>query len=372
MRIFRHKASVTAQNCLTKPKNLLYLAGDVGYGFDSQFEAEGRTALRLAHFVSNFLQNTSPNDNFGTLRGGGRLHMEHLFGEVLANVMANHKIVSSGIFWDTHQFVNQDDSTREFFGPLAYKQKGSFYTIDSAGLSSRYIDEDWYTRSKSRWSTNIEKLDTYKLRPLVRSNPEGTSSVQFEYFPMSYKAPAYKDGFWTRPTFKCDGRVDEWVLTYVVPFFGLDGLKKKIQFKGVVTVDVPLNLLEIDQCPSPFYMANAFKNTARCDQLSTKCRKQNGFLFMRGAYRCDCRQGFEYPHADGKFWIEGSLLELEWEKQQRGLYSRFDLLKCRISGAGSPSVHLIIMLLSTWISLTLPYVMTSPVLLYITWQTWTF
>ncbi|XP_041375748.1 uncharacterized protein LOC121388465 isoform X2 [Gigantopelta aegis] len=231
MRIFRHKASVTAQNCHTKSKNLLYLAGDVGYGFDSQFEAEGRTALRLAHFVSNFLQNTSPNDNFGTLRGGGRLHMEHLLGEVLANVMANHKILSSGIFWDTHQFVNQDDSTREFFGPLAYKQKGSFYTIDSAGLPSRYVDEDWYWRSKSRWSTNVEKLDTYKLRPMVRSNPEGVSSVQFEYFPMSYKAPAYRDGFWTRPTFKCDGRVDEWVLTYVVPFFGLDGLKKKIQFK---------------------------------------------------------------------------------------------------------------------------------------------
>ncbi|XP_041376152.1 uncharacterized protein LOC121388737 [Gigantopelta aegis] len=357
-RIFRQKTSVRPQNCHTKPKNLLYLPGDVGYGFDSQFETEGRTALRLAHFVSNFLQNTSPNDNFGTLRGGGRLHMEHLFGEVLANVMANHKILSSGIFWDTHQFVNQDDSTREFFGPLAYKKQGSFYLIDSAGLPLRYADEDWYSISKSRWSTNVNTLDTYKMRPMVRSNPEGASSVQFEYFPMSYKAPAYKDGFWTRPTFKCDGRVDEWILTYVVPFFGLDGLRKKIQFKGVVTVDVPLDLLEIDQCPGPFYMANAFKNTARCDQISTSCRKQNGFAFQRGAYRCTCRQGFEFPHRYGKFRFDGSLMELEWEKKEKGLFSRFDQLKCRIAGSEMVVIHRMLLMLSTGISFAFRYVLT--------------
>ena len=230
-RIFRQKSSVTAENCHRKPKNLLYMSGDVGYGFDKQFEAEGRTALRLAHFVSNFLQNTSPDENFGILRGGGRLHMEHMFGEVLGNAMANHKILSSGIFWDKYQFVNQDGSKKEFFGPLAFKKKGSFYVIDTAGLPSRYADEDWYSVSKSRWSTNMDSLNTYKMRPLIRSNPEGVSSVQFEYFPMSYRAPDYKDGFWTRPTFKCDGRVNEWVLTYVVPFFGLDDLRKKIQFK---------------------------------------------------------------------------------------------------------------------------------------------
>ena len=44
---------------------------------------------------------------------------------------------------------------------------------------------------------------------------------------------------------------------------------------------------------------------------------------MRGAYRCDCRQGFEYHHLDGKFWIEGSLVELEYEKKVRGIFSRY-------------------------------------------------
>lgn len=53
-----------------------------------------------------------------------------------------------------------------------------------------------------------------------------------------------------------------------------------------------------------------------------QCRPQAGFSFMRGAYRCDCRQGFEYHHLDGKFWIEGSLVELEYEKKVRGIFSR--------------------------------------------------
>lgn len=39
--------------------------------------------------------------------------------------------------------------------------------------------------------------------------------------------------------------------------------------RGVVTVDVPLDLLEINPCPQPFYVQNAFKNTARCHTEST-------------------------------------------------------------------------------------------------------
>lgn len=41
-------------------------------------------------------------------------------------------------------------------------------------------------------------------------------------------------------------------------------------FSGIVTIDVPLDNLEPNQCPQPFYVANAFKNTARCHTKSTK------------------------------------------------------------------------------------------------------
>nr|KAG5707180.1 hypothetical protein BaRGS_017864 [Batillaria attramentaria] len=243
MRIMRHKDAVTKDNCHTMATHNLILAGDVAYGVHKQFESEFRTALRLSHFLSNFLQNTDPAENFGNLRGGGRLHQEHLFGEVIANVMGNFKVYSSGVYFDRYMFENQDGTKREFFGPWAYRKDGGFYAIDTAGLSTRYVDEEWFQKVKGRWATN---------------------------------------------------------------FF----------------VDVPLNLLELNQCPQGFGVANAFKNTARCDYESTWCRPQTGFKFMRGAYRCDCRQGFEYHHLDGKFWIEGSLVELEYEKKVRGLFSR--------------------------------------------------
>ena len=49
-------------------------------------------------------------------------------------------------------------------------------------------------------------------------------------------------------------------------------LKTFISFRGVVTVDVPLDLLEINPCPQPFSVQNAFKNTARCPTESTTVR----------------------------------------------------------------------------------------------------
>jgi len=39
--------------------------------------------------------------------------------------------------------------------------------------------------------------------------------------------------------------------------------------RGIVTVDVKLDLLDIEQCPSDFYTSNAFMGTARCDYETT-------------------------------------------------------------------------------------------------------
>ncbi|KAH9491660.1 hypothetical protein Btru_030619 [Bulinus truncatus] len=333
LRIFRQMASVTADNCHKLTGNQLYLPGDVSYGVSSQFEPEGRTALRLAHFMSMYLQNVMPDENFGNLRGGGLLHEDQMFAEVIANVMGNFKIYSAGLFFDSYKFQNQDLSYRDLFGPEAFRSKDSFYAVDTAGYSKPYREQDWFTRTKSRFATNAIGTKAYKLRPYLRSDSNGSSNVRHENFPLTYRAATYETGFWTRPYFRCDGYVDAWVMKYVVPFFGQS--RKKLEFRGVATVEVPLSLLEINQCPMPFHIPNAFKNTARCDYFSTKCAPLTGFPFMRGSYRCNCRLGFEYRHFDGKIWIEGSLLELEYEKKRVGLFSRFDQLTCRVSGAPS-------------------------------------
>ncbi|KAK7114273.1 uncharacterized protein [Littorina saxatilis] len=336
MQIFRLKDSVTGRNCHQVAPHNLVMGGDVTYGVKTQFESEARTALRLSHFLCNFLQNTDASENFGNLRGGGRLHQEHMFGEVVANVMGNFKIYSAGVFFDRYQWENQDGSKMELFGPWAYRRQGVVNAMDSAGLTTMYTGEDWFRTVKARWATNTVGLKVYKMKAWIRSDSKGTSSIKHEHYPLRYRAPEYTSGHWTRPHFRCDGKVDAWVITYVTPFFGLDKFKRKLEFRGVVTVDVPLNLLELNPCPMGFGVANAFKNTARCDPFSTKCSPIAGYPFVRGAYSCKCRAGFEYPHLDGREWFQGSLVESEYEKKVRGMFSRFDQLKCRV--ASSPSV----------------------------------
>ena len=66
---------------------------------------------------------------------------------------------------------------------------------------------------------------------MVRSDPNGTSLVRWEHYPLRYHAPVYEHGEWLRPTFKCDGLVDEWVVTYVAPFFGMNPLKTQLEFQ---------------------------------------------------------------------------------------------------------------------------------------------
>ena len=43
-----------------------------------------------------------PEENFGNMRGGGPLHKDMMFGEVIANVMGNYRIYSAGVFFDRY------------------------------------------------------------------------------------------------------------------------------------------------------------------------------------------------------------------------------------------------------------------------------
>jgi hypothetical protein len=171
-----------------------------------------------------------------------------VFGEVIANVISNFKIVGSGVFFDRYSFrmsppINNTDPrysngiTREFFGPYAWvKNQGSgivldFKAEDFAGHEKFYTDEAWFRNMKARWQTNFVMLKKFTLKPMIRSDPAGTSLIRFEHYPLNFYAPTYEQGEWLRPEFKCDKRVMDWVVTYVVPFFGLDSLKSKLEFK---------------------------------------------------------------------------------------------------------------------------------------------
>ncbi|XP_071112765.1 uncharacterized protein [Haliotis cracherodii] len=350
------------ENCQSKQAHELYLPGDAGHGVEKLFEAQGRTALRLAHFLSNFLQNVDEYEEFGNLRGDRRLNETHIFAEVIANVMSDFKIKGSGVFFDRYKFrmsppVNNTDPrftdgiTREFFGPYAYKlelkDEGLDYykAIDFAGFKDYYVDASWYRDMKARWATNQYGLKKFTAKPMIRSNPMGTSLIRFEYYPLTYRAPRYEDGEWLRPQFKCDGMVNDWVVTYVVPFFGKNSLKTEIEFKGVVTVEAKLDYLDINQCPAEFHSANSFKNTARCHFESQYCVPLEGKRFTRGGYKCECRQGYEYPFNDLAWFFDGQTMEEEWRKLSAGEPNRYATLKCRIAGASSVSASMVMTLI---------------------------
>jgi len=60
----------------------LHLPGDVGYNVEKEFSSQARVALRLSHFLSNFLQNVDLYEEYGNLRGDRLLNIEQVFGEV--------------------------------------------------------------------------------------------------------------------------------------------------------------------------------------------------------------------------------------------------------------------------------------------------
>ncbi|KAK7107826.1 uncharacterized protein [Littorina saxatilis] len=367
-RIMDRKYQTSIKNCGDKKAYELFLPGDVNFGVERQFEAQGRTALRLAHFMSNFLQNVDEYEEFGDLKGDRRLNETQIFAEVIANIMGDFRILGSGVFFDRYKFrmsppVNNTDPrfvngiTREFFGPYAFRtstpQAGldSFNALDFSGFKNFYTDLPWFQNLKSRWATNFYDLKKFTAKPMIRSDYNGTSSIRFEYYPLTYRAATYEDGEWLRPEFKCDGRVNDWVVTYLAPFFGKNDLKTRLEFKGVVTVDVQLDYLDINQCPSNFYVANAFKNTARCDYRSQFCVALEGKRFNRGGYKCECRQGFEYPFNDLAWYFDGQTMEEEHRKLSVGDPNRYHTLRCRIGAAPSLTASLLLVVAMAFLQL---------------------
>jgi len=109
-----------------------------------------------------------------------------------------------------------------------------FRAIDYAGFPEPYISEPWFKNVKERWQSNTYGLTRFIEKPMIRSDVNGTSLVKFELFPLYFRAPKEEDGLWSEPYFDCDGYVNEWVVTYSVPFFGLNSVATDIEFKSVL------------------------------------------------------------------------------------------------------------------------------------------
>lgn len=77
---------ITQETChkyaSTNPE-MLELQGDIAHGKDIQLENEARMALRLAHFISVFLQSRKPNARYAQYRQPDKpLTEDQMIGEV--------------------------------------------------------------------------------------------------------------------------------------------------------------------------------------------------------------------------------------------------------------------------------------------------
>ncbi|CAF3503303.1 unnamed protein product [Rotaria sordida] len=334
----------------------LSMPGDVLYDVDIQFESQARLALTLSHFLSSFYQIVNPAEDFPLRKAELDLTDEQLIGEVLAAAGSDYKVVGIGIFFDRGKFRNY---RLPYFGPYAFRMENdisqNYTVIDWAGLPDGYENEIWFRTMKTRWATNADRseLTEYWLKLFIRADYAGNALVHHESgFPLYFHAPELKHGQWFPPTFQCSRNYAlprQWIVTYAVPFFGLDVLGINLEFKGVIRIDTYLRYLDINQCSLPHYIPNAFKGSDRCDYQSTICEPIFGRGFRLGKYKCRCRPGYEYPFIDQNDFFNGDVMDIQWNilMSNNSRTSSFDQLKCRLAIANSIRPISFILLLSS-------------------------
>ncbi|CAK9303881.1 unnamed protein product, partial [Gordionus sp. m RMFG-2023] len=354
--------SINKDNCHRNKQHLNQnqISGDdMIYQAPVTFESQMRVARRTAHFLSYYLQKVDPTDVFTDRLTDQVLTIDQLYGEVLANVMSGYKIVGSGIFYDTNAFESRDGGTRPYFAPFAYKtaEDLNFMVVDKAAnifntpptkFRSDLNDEGafyfdytqnlpYFKNAKEKYGTikGTDRLTRFTNYIHVRADKTGSNLVRYENFPDLYYAA--EEGDWYGPYFNCDGvGLKTWLLTYYTPFFGMnDHSKKDYEFKGIVTIDVQLSEMDIDQCPQEYHVPNPFKGSDKCHYESQYCVFLPGKGFKIGGYKCECKQGYEYPFNLPKTYFEGDELESEYQKKMLNKSNRYDLFRCRIAGADS-------------------------------------
>ena len=71
--------------------------------------------------------------------------------------------------------------------------------------------------------------------------------------------------------------------------------------------------------------------------------------FETGGYKCECKQGYEYPFEDPITYFDGQLLEAEFISMVKDRETRFDMLKCRLASATKHGLDLITVLVSIFV-----------------------
>lgn len=224
---------VNKETCKNYDPKDLVLRGDISHGAKEQFVNEARMAVRLANFISAFLQVSDPKEVYSGKRVADQpLTEDQMIGETLALVLGNSRIWSAGTYWERNKFTN-----RTYFAPYAYKTElntRKYWVEDLARLNKSdevYTTKPWFQFLKQRYLANFDSLEKFYMKIKIRFNETGEYMKKYEHYPNYYRAAKLEDGYWTQPYFDCTGKVPMWLITYAIPYFGWDSMKAKLEFK---------------------------------------------------------------------------------------------------------------------------------------------
>lgn len=301
---------------------------DIGFE-NARWKSEALLAVEVANLLTS-LKRVKTADGFSMVENDTLL-----YNIVRSNVRFSPSVFGSVICFEKNQYRNY-----ERFCPYAFRDKtynGSIHVKDIA------VDHDYLTSPETIWwweprsknvnrtvIPNAEEIYSIRLNRTTAETPH-TKTVPVVRYDM--------DGHWTRPYFDCFGG-HIWMTTFLAPFFN-----ESNQFLGVVSIDVELSSIDINQCDAPDTLTKGnrgkkgtrdrtgklldFLGTHKC-KPSTQCEPIANQGFKRGSYRCICRRGYYFPHpnSDTKYF-NGSEIEEEYDKKvhkETNLYD--DEFKC--------------------------------------------
>ncbi|XP_027039187.1 probable G-protein coupled receptor CG31760 isoform X1 [Pocillopora damicornis] len=301
---------------------------DIGFE-NARWKSEALLAVEVANLLTS-LKRVKTADGFSMVENDTLL-----YNIVRSNVRFSPSVFGSVICFEKNQYRDY-----ERFCPYAFRDKtynGSIHVKDIA------VDHDYLTSPETIWwweprsknvnrtvIPNAEEIYSIRLNRTTAETPH-TKTVPVVCYDM--------DGHWTRPYFDCFGG-HIWMTTFLAPFFN-----ESNQFLGVVSIDVELSSIDINQCDAPDTLTKGnrgkkgtrdrtgklldFLGTHKC-KPSTQCEPIANQGFKRGSYRCICRRGYYFPHpnSDTKYF-NGSEIEEEYDKKvnkETNLYD--DEFKC--------------------------------------------
>ncbi|XP_070570344.1 metabotropic glycine receptor-like [Ptychodera flava] len=272
----------------------------------SEFKDQAKAAVKTANLLNTFYQTTPTSGSANSFLGDDKTY----FSLVRNNVESDDNIFGCCIAFGFQKYKGDVD----LFAPYAYRAgEKSVVTKDLANLNYTSLQDggfQWFLRHSEK------PPDDYRIQSLFGYHIPRYNQTEFaDTINVSHLFIEETEGSWSAPYFDCGGG-QTWLVTYSVPFYGNDH-----EFRGVVSVDIDLRKVDINQCAND---ASMFASTHKCKN-TTQCSHVPGQGFTSGAYQCVCKENYYFPVTSSPSRaFNGTDLEEEYRLKMLGLPNRYD------------------------------------------------